>query len=361
MFRRTGTVPDRHSERGMTMAMSEARRKRLAANVIRSSGTKVFAPSAESEVKPAPKKEPKSELAKVRAAYRATWDALTDAERVVLARWIEMGPPATGRIETSDKSTEIPVLSTTNVVAGDVQEHLPDWGKSKTIVRTIEFECVNYDEFDPTRRVIVQAAWDTRSLLLALTLDGELYKQFWRNRGGCREGDMGPIRDEIAAIRQVRVKERTADVAAYLAQLERRLVTLEHEHEAPLRAARDLAVRQGFPARQAYDALTEGMCPHCRGTSILHPDEGAPPSLVREWEERATARADHRFIVLEATRRTGLNHDLDLGHESWAAYRWRILEAVSVPTGAKDLRSKVRNDASGSGQRWQAQHAYLKS
>lgn len=337
------------------MAMSEARMRRLAANAALLSGRSVVVGKSETGKPVAPPAIPKGELAKAKYAYEHTYAVLDEAERAIFARWIETGPPMTERLETSDRTVEVPVISTHNVVAHEVQEHLPEWKSGPMIAPTHVFEAVCFDDFPADRRVLAQAAWDARAYYLALATDKELLKSYWPNRGGCREGVMGDLRDEIASIRGVKTAERTPEQTEYLAKLERILVQHEHEHEAPLRAARDLAVRQGRSPVEAY--ASDAVCTHCGGTSILRPAFDAPDSLRREWREKAATRADHRYVVLETIRRGKLNYDLDLGRESWAEYRKRVLRPVSANTGAKDLRSKVHDDSGGSGQRWAAKHA----
>lgn len=336
------------------MAMSEARMRRLAAGAALLSGRSAIVGAEPAKAAPAPV-VPKGELAKAKFAYEHTFSALTETERATLERWAVVGPPRTERLEVSDHAVEIPVISTHNTVAQVEQEHLPEWKSGPVVAPTHIFEAVSFDDFPPDRRANVQAAWDARAYYLSLVCDKELLRTYWPNRGGCREGVMGDLRDEIAGIRGIKTAERTPEQTEYLRKLETILVQHEHEHEAPLRAARDLAVRQGRSPLDAYSDAS--VCPHCAGTSVMRPAFDAPESLHREWREKATARADQRYVTLETIRRGKLNYDLDLGRESWADYRKRVMRPISANTGAKDLRSKVRDDSAGTGQRWAAKHA----
>lgn len=343
------------------MAMSEARQRRLALGAIVALGLPQAGETPATVKAPEP---PKGELARARAKHEKSYAALSEEQRVIFERWVQYGPPFIGRTLFADQREQVPTLETTNVVAGEEQSHLPEWGKGVEIDPTIaHIGTIDWSEFPSEERAFARIAWDDRAYYLALACDLKILKDFWPARGGCREGDMGVLRDEISGIRQIKVLERTREQVEYLRQLEAALVRAEHSHESPLREARDLYKRQGKPVVEAYTAPT--VCPHCSGTSVLRPVHDAPESVVAEWREKALAGADRRYIALEAARRAklvslsleartalGLGADETAGRETWADFRRRVMKPISANMGAKDLKSKLRNDASGPGQNW---------
>lgn len=325
------------------MAMTEARQKRLAANVIR----RGIAVEAERKVSKNP-----GELARAQLAYENSHRALNDAESLAFEAWEAEGPPMVDVVEADvaiDYSTggirRVPVPAVTSP-AGDVTEWKKDGREIQ--VKTTTRRRIDYSAFGE-RAGLVERAWNARAFYFALATDQELYKLYWRRRGGCRGEsvnpdtgeivNMGALRDELSGLRAMKREERTPEVDAFILALERALLQAEYWHEAPLRASRKWHVKNGRAATDGEES--PDVCKHCRGTGIIRPSHDAPASLVSEWRELANKNANRRFFAMEAIRRGSLGHGIALTYPEdglpgggaprmgWAEYRKTILEPFS--------------------------------
>lgn len=297
------------------MAISEARKARLAASVIRQ-GVPVAVEA---------RAVPKGEMAKAQEAYERAWARLEDSEVRVLESWVVQGPPLVERTESIAVGSEI---------------------------RERKLKGIDWSEIDVARTEFAREAWSARAFYFALASDRELYKLFWSNRGGCRaevidaDGvvtDMGAVRDALRAL--PKKAERTAEDNLFARQCEEALLRAERAHEAPLLAARDKYVRTGKPIVDAYNDVT--VCPHCAGTSVLKPAFDAPASIVAEWREAAGRASNGRHFKVEAMRREALHHneamiDADGNRiESWSEFRARVMRPFMTGSGTKGPTTKA--------------------
>lgn len=305
------------------MAISQARKARLAASVVRQG-----IPVAVEVAGP-----PKGEAARALEAYERAWARLSGEVLIVLESWIVSGPPG---IPLAPRSEHALVVN----------------GRRETVVGTLVHTGIDWSIFDEDVREDARTAWTARAFHVALSTDKELYKLFWPSRGGCRaefvdaDGvvtNLGAMRDALRAL--PKKAERTAEEAALARQIETDILDAERAHEAPLMEARNRAVRHGLQIESAY--ADPAVCPFCSGTSIVRPSFDAPDSLMREWRDAAGRASNARFARTEAMRREALHHNEgmfdDAGNrvESWGEFRARVMRPFMTGSGTKGPTTKA--------------------